>query len=77
MPEILNRWHIGADQTLEELIEVFNSVMGKLERRQGPLSAGTSALYHFPEVFQRRKDEYIYAMIRKIVEEEPIPNEDG
>lgn len=77
MPEILNRWQIGANHSLDELIDIFNAVMDKLQSGRGPLNAGTCALYYFPEVFQRRRDEYIFAMLKKIVSEEPAPDEQG
>ena len=34
-------------------------------------------MFHFPEVFQKLRDEYIYAMIRKIAEEDVVPDEEG
>jgi hypothetical protein len=77
MPEILNRWQIGANHTLNELIDIFNAVMSKLQTGRGPLNAGTCALYYFPEIFQKRRDEYIFAMLKKIASEESVPNEQG
>jgi hypothetical protein len=51
--------------------------MDKLQSGRGPLNAGTCALYYFPEIFQRRRDEYMFAMLKKIVSEEPVPNDQG
>lgn len=41
--------------------------MNKLKRREGPCStAGEAALYYFPEVFAKPRDEYVAAMIKEI-----------
>lgn len=78
MPEILNRWQIGANHSLDELRDIFNAVISKLQSGRGPLNAGTCALYYFPEIFQKRRDEYIFAMLKKIASEESVPpNEEG
>jgi hypothetical protein len=48
--------------------------MASIDKRDGgPLQAGAAALFHFPDVFLKLRDEYMYSLIRKIAEEEPQP----
>ena len=52
MPEILLRMKIGASYSLKELQDIFNVVMNKLAKKEGPcMSTASAALYYFPEVF--------------------------
>lgn len=71
------RMQIANKYTLEELQEIFNQIMIKIDKRQGPLQPGAAALFHYPEIFQMLRDEYIYSIIQKIVNEESVPGEDG
>ena len=67
MPEILLRMKIAHNHSLAELQEMFNFIMNKLARQEGPCSStDTAALYYFPEVFQKPRDEYVAAMIKEI-----------
>ena len=50
--------------------EMFNHIMNKIEKRQGPIQPGAAALYHFPEVFQKLRDEYMHALLMKLVSDE-------
>ena len=43
--------------------------MTKVKRCQGPLEPGSSAQYHFPQIFQKKKNEYMLAMIRRGIED--------
>ena len=70
MPEILLRMKIGATRSLKELQDAFNSIMNSIAKRSGPLQPGTAALVMYPEIFQEPRDEYLYALLRKIAEEE-------
>eukprot|EP00347_Sterkiella_histriomuscorum_P017372 403349636 len=76
MPDLLNRMQIGATITLKEMQEIFSDIMNKIKRGQGPIQPGAAALYHYPEIFQKRKDQYLDAMIRDVlVETDNLPNE--
>ena len=46
-------------------------MLNKLEKKQGPPNAHISALYYFPEVFQSPIDEYLYSIIKRVIEGEP------
>ncbi len=48
---------------------MFNNVMKYVERRRGPSHPGANAVFHYPEMFLKFRDEYTESMIRKIVEE--------
>ena len=51
MPEILLRMQIVNNHSLLEMQDMFNLIMNRISKKQGPLDSGTAALYHFPEVF--------------------------
>jgi hypothetical protein len=81
MPELLNRMQIASKYTLKELQDMFNYIMNKIKQDNGPTQPGAAALFHFPEVFLKFKDEYMQAMIRTVLvenesEEEKIGNID-
>ena len=44
--------------------------MNSIRKRQGPLQPGVAALVMYPEIFQQPRDDYLYAFIRKIAEDE-------
>ena len=69
MPEILMRMKIASIYSLTEMQEIFNQVMKLIDKREGPIIPGAAALYLYPDVFQKHRDDYIYSMIRKIAEE--------
>ncbi len=54
--------------------DMFNTLMNRISKEQGPLEPGTAALYHFPEIFLKRKDDYIISLIRKIIEDSDSQN---
>ena len=60
---------IASQYSLTEMQEMFNQIMKLIDKREGPIMPGAAALYLYPEVFQKHRDEYIYSMIRKIAEE--------
>lgn len=79
MPELLLRMKVAHGHSLAELQDIFNFIMNKMKRRDGPcISAGQAATLYFPEVFARPRDEYVAAMIKEIAmhagehREEPI-----
>lgn len=37
MPEALMRWQIANTYSLDEMVEIFNTIMNKIEKGQGPL----------------------------------------
>ena len=74
MPELLMRMQIANNYSLKEMQDMFNQIMASIDKRDGgPLQAGAAALFHFPDVFLKLRDEYMYSLIRKIAEEEPQP----
>lgn len=67
MPEILLRMKIANNHSLEELQDIFNFIMNKMASKQGPcISTAHAALYYFPEVFSKPRDEYVAAMIKEL-----------
>ena len=67
MPELLLRMKIGNELTLEDLQDILNTVLNKMARKECPcLTPGQAALYYFPEVFSRPRDEYVAAMLKEI-----------
>jgi len=67
MPELLLRMKIAHSHSLAELQDIFNFIMQKLKQRDGPcVSASSAAIYYFPDVFARPRDEYVAAMIKEI-----------
>ena len=75
--EILTRMHLGEKYSLKELQDIFNSIMNKIYKKDGPLIPGAAALFHFPEIFQKPKDEYIASLLKKIVNEQPEVGKEG
>ena len=52
MPEVLLRMKVANSHSLVELQEIFNIVMNKLAKKEGPCkSSASAAMYYFPEVF--------------------------
>lgn len=51
MPELLLRWQLAERHSLDEFKEIFNSIMNKIARKDGPLLSHAAAMYHYPEVF--------------------------
>ena len=43
--------------------------MNKIATNQGPIYPPVAALFHFPEIFQQRKDQYLEAFIRSVFED--------
>jgi hypothetical protein len=72
MPEILLRMRIGNMYTLTELNQIFNEVLNKVarckENDSAPDVPELAALYHFPEVFQKPRDEYMTAILTEIAQ---------
>ena len=66
IPEILLRMKIAANHTLEELNDIFNQILNKVAKGNGPSTADVAAIYYFPEVFQRPRDDYVASMINTI-----------
>jgi len=67
MPEILLRMKVAHSHSLSDLQEILNFVMNKLAKREGPCtSSAMAALYYFPEVFSKPRDEYVAAMLKEI-----------
>ena len=69
MPEILMRMKISSLYSLSEMQEMFNQIMKCIDRKDGPIQPEACALFLYPDVFLKHKDDYIYSMIRKIAEE--------
>jgi len=72
MPEILLRMRIGNMYSLAELNQIFNEVLNKVSRCKAndptPDVPELAALYHFPEVFQKPRDEYMTALLTEIAQ---------
>ena len=67
MPELLLRMHIVINHSLDEIKQMFNFILNKISRGSGPcLTPDAAALYYFPEVFAKPRDEYITAMLYEI-----------
>lgn len=67
MPEVLLRMKVANSHSLVELQEIFNIVMNKLAKKEGPcISSASAAVYYFPEVFAQPRDEYVAAMLKEI-----------
>lgn len=48
-----------------------------IDKKEGPIQPEACALYLYPEVFLKHRDEYIYSMIRKIADEGVIMTHDN
>ena len=67
MPEVLLRMRIASEHTLDELKEILNEILTRVYvGRSGPDLPDAAAFYHFPEVFQKPRDEYIAALLHTI-----------
>ena len=69
MPEVLYRMYIASRHSVEDLRKILNFILNRIYRKEGPNLVPLSAMYYFPEVFQKPKDEYMFEMVRDIVEE--------
>ena len=75
MPELLLRMKIVNEHSLAEIQQIFNYVLNKISRSDGPCGTpDAAALYYFPEVFAKPRDEYVAAMLHDIATD---TNEDG
>ena len=75
MPELLLRMHVVANHSIAEIQQMFNFILNKISRQSGPcLTADVAALYYFPEVFAKPRDEYVAAMLYEIAND---TREDG
>ncbi|CDW79079.1 UNKNOWN [Stylonychia lemnae] len=75
MPELLNRMQIASVLSLKEMQEIFDVIMNKIARKQGPLQSGAAAMYHFPEIFLKRKDQYLESFMRSVIEDDVLINQ--
>lgn len=79
MPELLLRMKVAHTYSLAELQEILNFVMNKLSKKQGPcIDSASAALYYFPEVFAKPRDEYVAAMLKEIaMDSQVVGGENG
>ena len=64
MPELLLRMQVVNNHSLAEIQQIFNFILNKIARGSGPcLTPDAAALYYFPEVFAKPRDEYVTAML--------------
>ena len=61
MPDILLRMKVVANHSLQEIQQIFNFVLNKVAKTGDP--PGLTALYYFPEVFAKPRDEYVASML--------------
>jgi hypothetical protein len=57
---------IAESHTLQELVDIFNFVSDKIKNKEGPGTSAASALYYFPDVFSRPRDEYVTAFLHEV-----------
>ena len=69
MPTLLLRMKLVADYSLEELEDIFNTVLRKVVEAKGPLVSDAAAVYYFPEVFNAPQDEYMAALLHEVATE--------
>ena len=72
MPDLLLRMKIAATYSLQELETIFNEILNKVVRGEGPIVSDAAAYYHFPEVFCAPRDEYMAALLHEIAQEEGV-----
>ena len=61
MPDLLLRMKVVSSHSLAEIQQIFNYVLNKVAKNGS--SPGLAALYYFPEVFAKPRDEYVAAML--------------
>lgn len=61
--------HIVCNHPLDEMLDIFNNLMNFVEKGKGPIQPGAAAYFHYPEIFQKLRDQYLESYIRKVVEE--------
>lgn len=66
MPAVMLRMKIAETYTLEQLVEMFNFVLEKLQNKQGPAQPAAAAMYYFPDVFNKPRDQYIAALLHEV-----------
>lgn len=66
MPEQLMRMKISSDYSLKQMQEIFNDIMNKIKFQGGPKVPHAAALYYYPEIFQKYRDEYMEALIYNV-----------
>ena len=73
MPLVMLRMKIVESYSLEELVDIFNQILRKVqdERSDCPVNPAAAALYLYPEVFIKPRDLYITAMLHEICSEAP------
>ena len=69
MPTLLLRMRICEEHSLEELVSIFNYILSKIQRQDGPLQPQAAALYHFPKVFSEPRDQYIASFLHEVCNE--------
>jgi len=73
MPALLLRMKICESHSLEELVSIFNYLLSKIQRNDGPTQLQAAAIYHFPEVFNEPRDQYVASILHEIC----LDNENG
>ena len=61
MPDLLLRMKVVASHSLQEIQQIFNFVLNKVAKTGD--DPGLLALYYFPEVFAKPRDEYVASML--------------
>ena len=68
MPEVMFRMKVASLYTLEQLKEIFNDLLNKIANaKQGePRLPDVAALYYYPDVFLKPRDEYMAALLHEM-----------
>jgi len=54
------RMKISSLYSLSEMQEMFNQIMKCIDRKDGPIQPEACALFLYPDVFLKHKDDYIF-----------------
>ena len=69
MPQLMLRMRLVHDNSLERLEDIYNSVLNRVARNEGPSQPAASALYHYPQFFNEPRDAYMASMLHEMCED--------
>ena len=68
MPELMLRMKVASMYTLDQLKDIFNDILNKIANAKpgDPRFPDVAALYYYPDIFQKPRDDYMAAMLYEI-----------
>lgn len=66
MPTVMLRMKVVETHSLQELTDMFNFILDKMQRGEGPEQSAAAAHYFYPEMFNKPRDLYMTSLLHEI-----------